>query len=90
MSGPADTGHAFMAINISNFIDYGLFINNVDAVIGIIKNLKPKGDNGIFMAGEIEHGLTEAKKKEGLQLEEKVVDLLNQCADKYNASPLEQ
>ena len=89
MSGPSNTGHAFIAIDISSFIDYDLFINNVDAVIGIVKNLKPKGDNQtIFMAGEIEHNITETKKKEGLQLEEKVVDLLNQCADKYGAGRL--
>ena len=90
MSGPCDSGHAFIAINIAYFINYDLFINNVDAVVEIIKNLKPKGDNQIFMAGEIEHNLTETKKKEGIQLAEEVVGVLNQCADKYGASRLKQ
>ena len=88
MSGPANTGHAFIAINISDFIDYDLFIDNVDAVIGIIKNLKPKGDNQIFTAGEIEHNLAETKKAEGIPLDENVVEILNKCADKYGAGRL--
>jgi LDH2 family malate/lactate/ureidoglycolate dehydrogenase len=88
MSGPSNTGHAFIAINISNFIDYDLFINNVDAVVDIIKHLKPKGDNPIFTAGEIEHNLTETRKREGIQLGGEVIDLLNQCADKYGSSRL--
>ena len=88
MSGPSNTGHAFIAINVSNFIDYDLFIDNVDAVIDVIKNLKPKGDNQIFMAGEIEYNLTKAREIEGIQLDEEVVDLLNQCADKYGANRL--
>ena len=87
MSGPSDTGHAFIAINIADFIDYDLFVNNVDTVIGIVKGLKPKGDK-IFMAGEIEHNLTETRKTEGIQLAEEVVGLLNQCADKYGVERL--
>ena len=88
MSGPSDTGHAFISINIADFIEYDLFIGNVDAVVGIIKNLKPKAGQ-IFMAGEIEHNLTEAKKKDGIPLDDKVVELLNQCADQQGAGRLE-
>ncbi|MCL1849495.1 MAG: Ldh family oxidoreductase [Clostridiales bacterium] len=87
MSGPSDTGHAFIAINIADFIDYDLFINNVDAVVAIIKNLKPRAGQ-IYMAGEIEHNLTEAKKAEGIPLDAEVVSLLNQCAKEYGADGL--
>ena len=88
MSGPSNTGHVFMAINISDFINYDLFISNVDSVIDIIKNLKPKDNNQIFTAGEIEHNIAETKKKEGIPLSEEVVDLLNQCAGKYGSDRL--
>jgi len=87
MSGPSDTGHAFIAINVADFIDYDLFIENVDAVITLIKNLKPKASQ-IYMAGEIEHNLTEAKKIEGVALEHEVVELLNQCAEQYGVEKL--
>jgi len=87
MSGPSDTGHAFIAINVADFIDYDLFINNVDAVVTIIKNLKPKASQ-IYMAGEIEHNLTEARKIEGIALDFEVVELLNQCADQCGAPRL--
>ena len=87
MSGPSDTGHAFIAINIADFIDFDLFAANVDAVVDIIKGLKPKAGQ-IYMAGEIEHNVTEAKKKEGLPLDAAVVDLLNKCADQFGSGRL--
>ena len=88
MSGPSDTGHAFIAINISDFIDYDTFIANVDAVVEIIKGLKPKAGS-IFMAGEIEHNITEEKKKQGIPLADEVLDLLNKCADQFGAARLD-
>lgn len=88
MDGPSYTGHAFIAINIADFIDFDLFAGNVDAVIALIKGLKPKGGQ-IYMAGEIEHNLTEAKKIEGIPLDYEVVELLNQCADQYGADRLQ-
>jgi LDH2 family malate/lactate/ureidoglycolate dehydrogenase len=87
MSGPSDTGHAFIAINIADFIGFDLFAGNVDAVIDIIKGLTPRYDK-IYMAGEIEHNLTAKMKAEGIALEGEVVDLLNQCADQYGSPRL--
>ena len=87
MSGPSNTGHAFICIDISSFIDYKLFAGNVDTVVGIIKNLKPKAGQ-IYMAGEIEHNYSERVKEEGIPLEAQVVEMLNQCANKFGAARL--
>ena len=87
MSSPSDTGHAFIAINIRDFIDYELFTGNVDAVVELIKSLTPRYDQ-IYMAGEIEHNITEAKKKEGIPLDREVLELLNQCAEQFGSNKL--
>ena len=88
MSGPSDTGHAHIAINIADFIGFDVFAGNVDTVIGIIKGLTPRAGQ-IYMAGEIEHNLAAAKKKEGIPLDAEVVALLNQCADAHGSAKLD-
>lgn len=88
MSGASKTGHVFIAINISSFINPESFKNDVDTIIEKIKSLPPKGDNEIFMAGEIELNLTEKRKLEGIPVEEEVINSLNKLADKYGTSRL--
>lgn len=88
MSGPSNTSHMFIAINIESFIDPEVYKNNVDVVIDRIKTLPPKGDNEIFMAGEIEQNLMNKRKTEGIPVEIEVVELLNKLADKYDVSKL--
>ncbi|HHZ01615.1 MAG TPA: Ldh family oxidoreductase [Tissierellia bacterium] len=88
MSGPAKTSHVFVAINIASFIEPNLYKSNVDKVINKIKALPPKGDNEIFMAGEIEHNLMDMRIKEGIPIDIEVVELLNKIADKYEISRL--
>ncbi|MGD9568784.1 MAG: Ldh family oxidoreductase [Sedimentibacter sp.] len=88
MSGPSNTSHVFVAINIESFIDPEVYKGNVDAVINKIKNLPPKGDNEIFMAGEIEQNLMDKRKAEGIPVDMAVIELLNKLADKYDVSKL--
>lgn len=88
MSGPSYTSHTFIAINIESFIDSEIYKSNVDQVIERIKSMQPNSDNEIFMAGEIEHNLTNKRKAEGVPIEMNVVDLLNKLADKYDVSRL--
>ena len=88
-SGPSHTGHAFIAINIANFIDLDEFGASVDTVIDKIKALPPRFEGGkIYMAGEIEYGLMDARKNEGIPLDESVIASLNQLADKVGAPKL--
>ncbi len=88
MTGPSKTSHAFMAININSFIDAETYKNNVDSVINSIKALQPKGDNQVFMAGEIEQNLTDKRINDGIPVEIEVIETLNKLADKYGASKL--
>jgi LDH2 family malate/lactate/ureidoglycolate dehydrogenase len=88
-SGPSHTGHAFIAINIRNFIDPAEFGGNVDKVIDKIKSLPPRTPGGkIFMAGEIEYGLMDARKNEGIPLDESVIESLNKLAEKVGVAGL--
>lgn len=88
MSGPSRTSHVFIAINILSFIEPETYKNNVDSVIESIKSLPPKGDNQIFMAGEIEQNLADKRMTEGIPVEVEVIEILNKLADKYNVSKI--
>lgn len=88
MTGPSNTGHIFISIDISKFIDEDLFKKNIDLVIRKIKALPAVGDNDVFMAGEIEYNLMRKRKEDGIQLQGKLIDLLNKIADKYNVPKL--
>lgn len=88
MNNISKTGHVFIAINISSFIDSETFKNDIDLIIRRVKALPPKGDNEIYMAGEIELNLMEKRKLEGVPVDVEVIYSLNQLADKYGASRL--
>ncbi len=88
MSGPAKTGHLFCAVNIANFVDVGVFKQNIDKVIQRIKTAKAVGDNPIYLPGEIEHDLERKRMVEGIPIEVRVVELLNNLALRYNAPTL--
>jgi LDH2 family malate/lactate/ureidoglycolate dehydrogenase len=90
ISGPAKTGHIFGAIDIAHFIGLDLFKNNVDAVIQHIKSLPSKGGQEIFLPGEIEFNLAEKRVKEGIPLEDAVVQNLNALGARYHAGRLEE
>jgi LDH2 family malate/lactate/ureidoglycolate dehydrogenase len=91
VSGPALTGHVFVAINISHFLPLAEFKNSLDQTIQQIKKLQPKnaGDR-VYMAGEIEHELLEKQQREGISLDGDVVQALNALAERYNSPKLSQ
>ena len=89
MSGPSRTGHAFMAVNIENFMTLDKFTGQVDAVINHIKSLTPKGGSGnIYMAGEIEYNIMREREQNGILLDDAVVESLNKLADKTGVPKL--
>jgi len=61
MSGPSKTSHMFIAINIESFICLDEYKSKVDLTIDKIKTLPSKGENEVFMAGEIEQNLKEIR-----------------------------
>ncbi len=88
MSGPALTGHVFIAIDIDHFIEPEAFTKSMEAVIGGIRGMKPKSGNKVYMAGEIESELEEKKRAAGLELDEDVVKSLNSLAARYGLAAL--
>lgn len=88
MSGPSNTSHVFAAINIAAFMNPYDYKNQVDAVIEKIKFLPPKGNNEVFMAGEIEQNLMDKRRTEGIPVEIEVVEKLNKLAEDYGTSKL--
>jgi LDH2 family malate/lactate/ureidoglycolate dehydrogenase len=88
MSGPAQTGHAFVAINIAGFIDTDQFKESVDAVIRRIKSLPSKEGQAVYMAGEIEYNLEETRRREGIALDEDVIKALNSLSERFGVGKL--
>lgn len=88
MSGPSNTGHMFVAININNFVDAEHFKNNIDTIINSIKSLPSIEDKSVYMAGEIEYNLSENRKKQGIPVGENIIQILNQIAEHYKISKL--
>lgn len=87
-SGPAKTGHVFMAIDIGHFMEPEAFAKSMEASVGKVKAMKSKTGSPIYMAGEIEFGLTDKLQKEGLALDGDVVAELNATAERYKADRL--
>ena len=83
-SGPAKTGHVFIAIDIAHFINLETFTRSMEETIKRIKSMKSKNNSPIYMAGEIEFRLTEKLRKEGLPLDEDVLESLKRVAERYN------
>lgn len=88
MSGPSKTSHMFIAINIKAFMDIYEYKNRVDEAVKSIKALPPKGDNQIFMAGEIEQNLMDKRMIEGIPVDVEVIEELNRLALNYDATKL--
>jgi len=88
LSSVSKTGHILCALNVSSFIDVGLFKSNVDVVIRKIKSLPSVGDGPIFLPGEIEYNLAMKSKRGGIPVEVRVIDELNSIASRYGVSKL--
>lgn len=88
VSGPAQTGHLFAALNIAKFIDLNLFKASVDRVIGNIKSMPAVDGGEVFMPGEIEALCSQRALQDGVPLDDEVLGSLNRLAAKYGVSPL--
>jgi len=74
-------GHLMGAINIERFMPLDDFIKRIDTLIDLLKrSQKAPGTKEIFVPGEIEYLTTQRRLKEGIPLQKKVVDALNDLA----------
>lgn len=88
ISGPSKTGHMILALDIGCFNDVNKFKENIDEVITKIKSLPSINNSEIFMPGEIENNAEEKAEKEGISIEPKVKEELNNLAKKYQINKI--
>jgi ureidoglycolate dehydrogenase (NAD+) len=75
--GPLNQGHAFIAININNFMPVNRFKERMDRMIQEIKSApKAKGSDRIYLPGEIEWDNRERALAQGMTLPEHVIERL--------------
>jgi ureidoglycolate dehydrogenase (NAD+) len=75
--GPLNQGHAFIAINISNFMPVNRFKERMDRMIQEIKSApKARGCQRIYLPGEIEWDNRERALAQGMTLPEHVIERL--------------
>lgn len=86
-SGAARTGHLLGAVNISHYLEPAVFKQTIDAVIKRIKAL-PSKEKEVFLPGEIEFNLAAEREKEGIPLDDAVIEDLNGLAGRYNIEQL--
>jgi LDH2 family malate/lactate/ureidoglycolate dehydrogenase len=88
LSGPMNTTHLLMAINVACFVNPGQFKQNVDAVIQRIKSLPAVDGSPIYLPGEIEFNLADKRRVEGFPLPANVRADLDKLAEQYGVRKL--
>jgi ureidoglycolate dehydrogenase (NAD+) len=83
--GPLNQGHAFIAININNFMPVTQFKERMDRMIREIKSApKAKGSDRIYLPGEIEWNNRERALAQGVTLPEHVIERLTGLAADFD------
>jgi L-2-hydroxycarboxylate dehydrogenase (NAD+) len=78
LEGATGVGVFCMAIDISQFIELEIFYSKIDEYIRSIKNLKKvKNTSEIYLPGELEFIREEKSREEGIDLDSKVMENLN-------------
>ena len=76
--------HFFCAIKISGFLPLEEFQNGLDHMIGVYHNLpKAKGVNNITIPGELEWALEQERLKNGIPLDEEVIQTLKDLSKEF-------
>jgi LDH2 family malate/lactate/ureidoglycolate dehydrogenase len=82
-SGRSRTGHMFIAINVSKFIDAHTFSQNIDTVIQGIKALPSADGTPVYLPGEIEFNCEAKRRQEGIPLPNHVIETLNRLGERH-------
>ena len=78
---PANVGHFVMALNVEAFMEKELFFERVDALRTSIKSMHTRPDvTELRLPGERKYRTREERLKEGISLEEEVVQQLKELA----------
>jgi len=80
--------HLFVALNISSFTDYGMYLENIEAFkLGLKASGKAPGVAEIYLPGEIEQN--KAKATNEIKLPANVLTEINELAKEVNIGTLE-
>lgn len=91
MERSQEIGHFFLAINVDNFRNYSQFTEEMDEMMGGIKNSqKAKGFSRIYTPGEIEFERYQELLINGVVVNHKVQEELNSLAQKLGVPSLQQ
>lgn len=88
MSGASRVGHMFIAINPAFFSGTETFLNDTASVAARIHAQKPASGSKVFLPGEIEAENETKNRKNGVPLTANLVEILNNCAEKYGTPRL--
>jgi len=82
---PAAVAHFFLALKIENFVDRETFCEHMDDLIDRLKNsTKAEGQSRIYIHGEKEYELYETYKRDGVPLDDKTFQTLQQIGAEAN------
>ena len=84
---PQNVGHFFIAIDIERFIPLASFTDRIGQYIDLMKaEPKAPGVTEILHAGEVEHRLEAKRRRDGIELPDKVADELMTLGRKYGVA----
>jgi LDH2 family malate/lactate/ureidoglycolate dehydrogenase len=86
-SEPQDVGHFFIALDIERFMPLATFTERLSHYIEILKaEPRAAGTSEILHAGEVEHRLEAHRRREGIELPDRVADDLRALGDRYDVA----
>lgn len=84
---PQNVGHFFIALDIERFMPLASFTERLGHYIEILKaEPKAPGTSEILHAGEVEHRLEAHRRREGIELPDRVADDLRVLGDTYQVA----
>ena len=87
LEGATGVGVFCMAIDIKKFYDLDCFCSMVDSYICSIKNLKKvKNVSEVYLPGELEFISEQKSRKEGIKLDSKITESLNDILEKLGSN----
>lgn len=77
-----DVGHAMLALDIKRFMPIAEFYARLGQLIEQVKQAEPRpGFGEVLVPGEVEHRRTQARLRDGLELDPEILDDLNRLAE---------
>ena len=79
--GPQHVGHVFMALDVAQFRPLDEFVRDADAYVRTVHAVPPAaGVERVYVPGEIEFELADARRRDGIPLDGNIVEDLNALA----------